>query len=44
MSLGSGLILLYELGDGRGISWNDLTQDRNRRRAIVNEVMNLHVP
>jgi hypothetical protein len=32
---------------GRGIEgkdWIDLAQDRNRRRAIVNAVMNFRVP
>jgi len=30
--------------DGRGMNWIDLDQDRDRRRALVNEVMNLRVP
>jgi hypothetical protein len=28
----------------RGIDWNNLAQDRDRRRALVNTVMNLRVP
>jgi hypothetical protein len=28
----------------RGICWIDLTQDSNRRRAVVNAVMNIHLP
>ena len=28
----------------RGMDWIDLAQDRDRRRAVVNEVMNLGVP
>jgi len=28
----------------RGTDWIDLTQDRNRLRALVTEVMNLRVP
>ena len=27
-----------------GINWIDVAQDRNRRRALVNEVMNLPDP
>jgi hypothetical protein len=27
-----------------GMDWNDLAQDRDRRRALVNTVMNLQVP
>ena len=27
-----------------GIDWIDLAQDRNRRRALVNSVMNLRIP
>jgi hypothetical protein len=27
-----------------GMDWIDLAQDRNRRRALVNTVMNLRVP
>jgi hypothetical protein len=36
--------ILSELGEG-GMEWNDLAQDRNRWRALVNNaVMNLRVP
>ena len=28
----------------RGMDWIDLTQDKDRRRALVNAVMNLRVP
>jgi hypothetical protein len=34
---------LREIGLG-GINWIDLAQDRDRRRALVNTVMNLRVP
>jgi hypothetical protein len=27
-----------------GMDWIDLAQDRNKRRAVVNAVMNLRVP
>jgi hypothetical protein len=27
-----------------GMDWMELAQDRNRRRALVNSVMNLRVP
>jgi hypothetical protein len=33
---------LREIGWG-GIDWIDLAQDRDRRRALVNTVMNLRV-
>jgi len=29
---------------GRGMDWIDLTQDRDRWRALVKEVMNFKVP
>jgi hypothetical protein len=34
---------LLEIGSG-GVDWIGLTQDRGRRRALVNAVMNLRVP
>jgi hypothetical protein len=34
---------LGEVGWG-DVDWIGLTQDRNRRRALVNSVMNLRVP
>jgi hypothetical protein len=35
---------LREVGWGGGIDRIDLAQDRDRRRAVVNTVMNLWVP
>jgi hypothetical protein len=34
---------LGEIGWG-GVDWIGLAQDRNKWRAVVNEVMNLRVP
>jgi hypothetical protein len=34
---------LWEIGFG-DVDWIDLAQDRDRRRALVNTVMNLWVP
>jgi hypothetical protein len=34
---------LEEIGWGGGVKWIHLAQDRDRWRAVVNAVMNLHV-
>ena len=34
---------VQEVGCG-GVDWNDLNQDRERLRTLVNAVMNLRVP
>jgi hypothetical protein len=34
---------LQEVGC-RGLDWSELAQDRDRWRALLNVVMNLHVP
>jgi hypothetical protein len=34
---------LQEMGCG-GIDWIDLAQNRDRRRALVNAIMNIRVP
>jgi hypothetical protein len=36
-------MVLQEVGC-EGMDWIDLPQDRNRWRALVNEIMNLQVP
>jgi len=37
------LRLIFRKCDGWGIDWIKLARDRDRRRALVNEVMNLRV-
>ena len=29
---------------GRGLDWIDLVQDRDRRRALVNSIVNIRIP
>jgi hypothetical protein len=41
--VGNIKIDLREIGRD-GMDWNDLAQDRNQLRALVNTVMNLRVP
>jgi len=35
---------IFRKSDVGGMGWIDLAQDRDRRWALVNEVMNLRVP
>ena len=35
---------LPEMGWEGGMDWIDLAEDRDRRRALVNAVMNLRIP
>ena len=35
---------LQEMGWGAGMDWIYLSEDRDRRRALVNALMNLRVP
>jgi len=35
---------IFRKCDGWGISWTELAHDRDRRRALVNAVMNVRVP
>jgi hypothetical protein len=41
----NGIILkwIFNKQDGRVVDWIDMSQDRDRRRALVNAVMNLQV-
>jgi hypothetical protein len=35
---------IFKKWDGGGMDWIDMAEDRDRWRALVNEVLNLRVP